>query len=165
MGTRNIKEGVEYYKPDVYTDFRGDLWTLWQKDKSGDFDLPYNHDKVSTSRKNVLRGIHGDTKSYKLITCLYGEIYFVTVDNRPDSNTYKKWDWEILSDKNRTQVLLEPGIGNGFYVLSDMCVFHYKWFYDGKYPDVEDQFTIKWNDPDINIFWPSQTPILQKRDL
>ncbi len=165
MGTRNIKSGVKYFSPDVYTDFRGDLWTLWQKGKSESFDMPYNHDKVSTSRKNVLRGIHGDTKSYKLITCLYGEIYFVTVDNRIDSDTYKKWDWEILSDKNRTQVLLEPGVGNGFFVLSDMCVFHYKWFYEGDYPDVEDQFTIKWNDPSINIFWPTQTPILQKRDL
>ena len=164
MGTRRIKSGVSYHDPDVYTDFRGDLWTLWQSGKS-DFDMPFNHDKVSTSRKNVLRGIHGDTKSHKLITCLYGEIYFVTVDNRPDSETYKQWDWEILSDKNRKQVLLEPGIGNGFYVLSDNSVFHYKWFYDGDYPDVDDQFTIKWNDPDINIYWPTQDPFLQKRDF
>ena len=163
MGTRRIDSGVTYYTPDVYTDFRGDLWTLWQQGKSS-FDMPFNHDKVSTSRKNVLRGIHGDTKSHKLITCLYGEIYFVTVDNRVESKSYKQWDWEILSDKNRKQVLLEPGIGNGFYVLSDTCVFHYKWFYDGEYPDVEDQFTIKWNDPALNIFWPSNTPILQKRD-
>jgi dTDP-4-dehydrorhamnose 3,5-epimerase len=163
LGTRRIDSGVTYYTPDVYTDFRGDLWTLWQQGKSS-FDMPFNHDKVSTSRKNVLRGIHGDTKSHKLITCLYGEIYFVTVDNRVESKSYKQWDWEILSDKNRKQVLLEPGIGNGFYVLSDTCVFHYKWFYDGEYPDVEDQFTIKWNDPALNIFWPSNTPILQKRD-
>jgi len=164
LGTRRIKDGVKFFTPNVYTDFRGDLWTIWKKDDF-DFDLSFNHDKVSTSRKNVLRGIHGDTKSHKLITCLYGEIYFVTVDNRPDSETYKQWDWEILSDKNRKQVLLKPGIGNGFYVLSDLCVFHYKWCYRGDYPDVEQQFTIKWNDPEINIFWPSQTPILQKRDL
>lgn len=164
MGTRRIDTGVTYWTPDVYTDFRGDLWTLWKQGESS-FDMPFNHDKVSTSRKGVLRGIHGDTKSYKLITCLYGEIYFVTVDNRVQSKSYKQWDWEILSDKNRKQVLLEPGIGNGFYVLSDMCVFHYKWFYDGEYPDVEEQFTIKWNDPEIDIFWPSNTPILQKRDF
>ena len=105
MGTRRIKNGVTFYTPDVYTDFRGDLWTLWHKDKS-EFNLPFNHDKVSTSRKNVLRGIHGDTKSHKLITCLHGEIYFVTVDNRPESDTYKQWDWEILSDRNRKQSIL-----------------------------------------------------------
>ena len=162
MGTRKIKDGVSYIEPDVYTDFRGDLWTLWKKGEGT--NLPFNHDKVSTSRKDVLRGIHGDFKSHKLVTCLHGEIYFVTVDNRKDSKTYGEWDWEILNDKNRAQVLLKPGIGNGFFVLSDTCVFHYKWLYDGEYPDVEDQFTIKWDDPRLNIHWPSQTPILQKRD-
>jgi dTDP-4-dehydrorhamnose 3,5-epimerase len=163
LGTRKIKDGVKYFHPDVYTDFRGDLWTLWQSGKS-DFDMPFNHDKVSTSRKNVIRGIHGDQKSYKLITCLYGEIYFVTVDNRIDSPTYGEWDWEILSDKNRTQALLSPGIGNGFCVLTENSVFHYKWFYNGDYPDVDEQFTIKWDDPKIGIDWPISNPILQKRD-
>ena len=163
MGSRNIKTGITYYDPDVYTDFRGDLWTLW-KDGVSEFDMPFNHDKVSTSRQHVLRGIHGDLKSHKLITCLYGELYFVTVDNRESSPTYLQWDWEILSDKNRKQVLLSPGIGNGFLVLSKDSVFHYKWFYDGDYPDVEDQFTIKWNDPMINIQWPITNPMLQPRD-
>ena len=163
LGSRKIKDGVQYFAPDVYTDFRGDLWTLWKKGESS-FDMNFNHDKVSTSRKDVIRGIHGDSKSYKLITCLYGEIYFVTVDNRKNSPTYGQWDWEMLSDKNRTQVLLSPGVGNGFCVMSDTCVFHYKWCYSGAYPDVEDQFTIKWNDPNIGIVWPISNPILQKRD-
>ena len=153
--------GVIIKQPDVHTDYRGDYWTIWE---DTDFDLVFNHDKVSTSGYGVLRGIHGDTKSWKLVTCLYGEIYFVTVDNRKESPTYLQWDWEVLSDKNRTQVLLSPGIGNGFYVLSEMCVFHYKWFYDGEYPDVEDQFTIKWNDKRLNIDWPIANPILQQRD-
>ena len=163
MGTRRIKDGIRYNTPDVYADFRGDLWTLW-KSGEGELDLPYNHDKVSVSRKDVLRGIHGDFKSSKLITCLYGEIYFVTVDNRADSPTYLQWDWEILNDKNRTQILLAPGIGNAFLVLSDQAIFHYKWCYEGEYADVEEQFTIKWNDPMINIFWPIDSPILQQRD-
>ena len=81
-------EGVQVLTPDIHTDYRGDLWTLW---KRGDLDLDFNHDKVSTSRKNVLRGIHGDKKSWKLITCLYGELYFVIVDNRAGSPTYLQW--------------------------------------------------------------------------
>ena len=163
MGTRRIKDGVSYYTPDVYTDYRGDLWTIW-KSGSSEFDLAYNHDKVSTSRKNVLRGLHGDYKSSKLITCLQGELYFVTVDNRPNSDTYLQWDWEILDDKKRTQVLLKPGIANGFLVLSETSIFHYKWHYPGEYPDVDDQFTIKWNNPNIKIDWPINNPILQPRD-
>ena len=154
-------EGVKVIQTDVFSDYRGDLWTLW---KSGDLGLAFNHDKVSTSRRNVLRGIHGDAKSHKLVTCLYGELYYVVVDNRPDSSTYMQWDWVILDDRKRKQVLLPPGVGNGFLVLSENSVLQYKWSYDGEYPDVDEQFTIKWDDPNLNINWPINNPILQPRD-
>jgi dTDP-4-dehydrorhamnose 3,5-epimerase len=154
---------VKIFQPDVFTDFRGDLWTLWNRDKF-ESKLEFNHDKVSTSRKYVLRGIHGDNKSWKLITCLYGELYFVVVDNRPNSPNYLKWDWLILDNKTYKSVLIPPMFGNGFLVLSKHSVFHYKWSYDGIYPDVKDQFTLKWNDSRINIEWPINNPILQKRD-
>lgn len=153
--------GVEVNKPAVHTDYRGDLWTLW---KSDSHRLSFNHDKVSTSRKHVLRGIHGDQKSWKLVTCLYGELYFVVVDPRRDSETYMTWDSMILNSQNRSQVLLPPGVGNGFLVLSEESVFHYKWCYPGAYPDVDEQFTIKWNDPEWDINWPIDNPILQARD-
>jgi len=160
---KTIKDGISVTQPDIHIDFRGDLWTLWHKEKTYP-GLNFNHDKVSTSRKNVLRGIHGDFKSHKLVTCLYGELYFVMVDNRADSPTYGKWESMILDDKSRKQVLLAPGIGNGFLVLSDYSVFHYKWAYSGDYPDVEQQFTIKWNDPILKIPWPINNPLLQMRD-
>jgi len=154
-------EGVTTLCPDAYTDYRGDLWTLW---KSGDHGLVFNHDKVSTSRKNVLRGIHGDLKSHKLVTCLYGELYFVVADTRQESETFGMWDWTILSAANKKQVLIPPGVGNGFLVLSDQSVFHYKWSYSGDYPDVDNQFTIKWDDNQYAINWPINNPILQPRD-
>ena len=153
--------GVIIRKPDIHTDYRGDYWTTWKDD---DFDLAFNHDKVSTSSHGVLRGIHGDNKSWKLVTCLCGSIYFVIVDNRPTSDTYMLWESMILDDKKRKQVLIPPGVGNGFFVLSDHCVFQYKWSYEGEYPDVEDQFTIKWDDSMIDIDWPVDNPILSKRD-
>ena len=152
---------VKILEPDVFYDYRGDLWTLW---KQGDHGLSFNHDKVSTSRKHVLRGIHGDQKSWKLITCLYGEMYFVVVDNRKDSETYLQHQSMILDDRKRKMVLIPPGVGNGFLVLSEYSVFSYKWAYDGKYPDVENQFTIKWNDKRLNIDWQIQNPILSERD-
>lgn len=153
--------GVVIREQDAFTDYRGDLYTIWKND---DFNLNFNHDKVSTSRKHVLRGIHGDTKSWKLVTCLYGEIYFVVVDNRESSDTFMKWESMILSDRNRKQVLLPPGVGNGFLVLSNHSVFHYKWSYEGEYADVNQQFTIKWNDSTFNINWPIDNPILSRRD-
>ena len=156
-------DGVKIFEPDIFTDFRGDLWTTWKKDEFP-INLDFNHDKVSTSRKDVLRGIHGDFKSWKLITCLYGQMFFILVDNRKDSKTYLQWNSMILDDRKRKLVLIPPGVGNGFLVLSDYSIFSYKWSYSGKYPDVGDQFTIKWNDKRLNIDWPITNPILQQRD-
>ena len=152
---------VKIYQPDVFEDFRGELFTLYKQEES---DLYFNHDKVSISKQNVLRGLHGDNKSWKLITCLAGEVYLVVVDNRPNSENYMKWDWVVLTAKNRKQILIPPKFANGHFVLSPEATFFYKWSYPGEYPDVESQFTLKWNDPNINIHWPSDNPILSKRD-
>lgn len=148
-------------QPDSFEDFRGELFTSYKK---GDYNLDFNHDKVSISRQNVLRGLHGDSKSFKLITCLAGEVLLVVVDNRPESKNYLKWDSIILTSKNRKQVLIPPMFANGHLILSNEATFFYKWSYDGDYPDVEDQFTLKWNDPKIGIHWPISKPILSKRD-
>jgi len=152
---------VQIIDGDMFTDYRGDVCTLW---KSNNMDISWNHDKICTSRKHVIRGIHGDFKSTKLVCCLYGELYFVVVDYRKDSPTYMQWDHMILDDRQRKNVLLPPGVGNGFCVMSNDSVFHYKWSYKGEYPDVKDQFTIKWNDPKLNINWPIDWPILSGRD-
>jgi len=154
---------VKVYANDAYYDFRGELWTLWDKNKF-EPKLEFNHDKISTSRKHVLRGIHGDNKAWKMVSCLFGEVYFVIVDNRPSSPHYKKWEWTMLSDRNKKSILTPPGIGIGFLVMSEIALFHYKWSYEGEYPDIDTQFTLKWNDPELNIEWPIDNPILQKRD-
>ena len=152
---------VHSYIPDAFEDFRGELYTLYKKTNSS---REFNHDKVSISRQNVLRGLHGDSKSHKLVTCLAGEIYFVVVDNRPDSPNYLKWDWTILTSKNRKTVLVPPMFANGHFILSKEATFFYKWSYEGEYPDVKDQFTLKWDNPKIGIHWPTSKPILSKRD-
>jgi len=152
---------IKIYQPDVFEDFRGELFTLFKQEKNS---LIFNHDKVSISKQHVLRGLHGDSKSWKLITCLAGEIYLVVVDNRPESSNYLKWDWIILTAKNRKQILIPPMFANGHFILSQEATFFYKWSYPGEYPDVKDQFTLKWNDPKINITWPISTPILSERD-
>jgi len=154
---------VGVFDSDMFRDYRGDIWTTYKK-KTSAIKLDFIHDKFSSSRKSVIRGIHGDYKTWKMVSCIHGEIYFVVVDNRPDSETYLQWDWMILDDKERKQVLLPPGFGNGFCVMSDTAVFSYKLAYDGEYSDVDQQFTLKWNDPRVNIDWPTSNPILQARD-
>jgi len=164
---RGILTDIKSYTPSSYEDFRGDLYTTWKQDEfknAFNVDLEFVHDKTSISKYNVLRGIHGDNKSWKYMACVHGEIYYVIVDCRKDSPTYMEWDWEILSSKNKKMLLIPPNFGSSFYVLSKIAVVNYKWAYPGKYPDVDDQFTIQWNDPKINIHWPTNNPILSERD-
>jgi dTDP-4-dehydrorhamnose 3,5-epimerase len=152
---------VKIFQPSSFEDYRGELYTLFNQEEH---DLIFNHDKVAVSRQHVLRGLHGDDKAWKLITCLTGEIYLVVVDNRPESSNYLKWDSIILTAHNRKQVLVPPMFANGHLVLSKSATFFYKWSYPGDYPDVKDQFSLKWDDPKIGIQWPIDNPILSNRD-
>jgi dTDP-4-dehydrorhamnose 3,5-epimerase len=153
---------IKIFQPVAFEDFRGTLFTFYQSDN--DMGLQFNHDKVSISRQHVLRGLHGDEKSFKLVSCLAGELLLVVVDNRFDSPNYLKWDSIMLTSSNRIQVLLPPMFANGHLVMSHSATFFYKWSYPGGYPDVNEQFTLKWNDPKINIHWPISNPILAVRD-
>jgi dTDP-4-dehydrorhamnose 3,5-epimerase len=152
---------VKIFQPSSFEDYRGELYTLFNQDEH---ELVFNHDKVAVSRQHVLRGLHGDDKAWKLITCIAGEIYLVVIDNRSESPNYLKWDSIILTANNRKQVLVPPMFANGHLVLSKSATFFYKWAYPGEYPDVKDQFSLKWNDPKINISWPIDNPILSNRD-
>jgi dTDP-4-dehydrorhamnose 3,5-epimerase len=152
---------VKIHQPDSFEDYRGELYTIFKQEYN---ELMFNHDKVAISRQNVLRGLHGDSKSWKLITCLAGEIYLVVVDNRPESPNYLKWDSVVLTSKNKKSVLVPPMFANGHLVLSQEATFFYKWAYSGNYPDVQDQFSLNWNDPKLNIHWPINNPILSDRD-
>lgn len=149
------------YQHDSFEDHRGELYTVYDYKE---LPLQFNHDKVAVSRQNVLRGIHGDSKAFKLITCLRGTIFLVVVDNRDWSPTYLQWDSIILRGSNRKSVLVPPNFGNGHLVLSSEAIFFYKWSYEGDYPDVKDQFSLNWKDPRINIAWPIDNPILSERD-
>jgi len=158
---------VKIFTPSVNEDNRGNIFTTYSKDiycKYLPESLEFIHDKFAESKKNVLRGLHGDTKTWKLITCIYGEIFEVVVDIRPDSPTYLKWDSFELNSKNKKQILVPPNYVNGYCVLNDFSVFHYKLAYEGEYFDVAQQMVVKWDDPRLNINWPVKEPILQARD-
>ena len=99
----NTFSEVEVFDADMFRDYRGDIWTTYKKATSS-IKLDFIHDKYSSSRKDVIRGVHGDYKTWKMVSCLQGELYFVVVDNRPKSKTYLHWDWMILDDKTRQQV-------------------------------------------------------------
>lgn len=155
-------------RPSISRDLRGNIYTTYNEDTYKDFlppGLKFIHDKFATSRYNVLRGLHGDSKTWKLVSCVWGELYEVVVDMRPESANYKKWDSFELKADDYSQALIPPGFVNGYYVLSEHAVFHYKLAYSGEYIDANEQLTIAWNDADLGIKWPCKAPILQDRDI
>lgn len=159
--------GVYILTPSVSEDIRGNIWTSFLKDEVEKLlpdDLFFKHDKFSTSKHNVLRGIHGDTKSWKLVTCVHGEIQQVVVDMRKKSPTYKQWQDFNISKDNQQLILIPPNMGNAYYVNSSEAVYHYKLAYIGDYIDADEQFSLRWNDNTIGINWMSNNPVLSNRD-
>jgi dTDP-4-dehydrorhamnose 3,5-epimerase len=163
----NIFPEVKIFTPSVNSDERGTIFTTYSKDDYNKFlppGLEFIHDKFAESKQNVLRGLHGDNKTWKLISCIHGNIFEVIADMRPTSKTYLRWDSFELDDKNKKQILVPPDFVNGYCVLSDFAVFHYKLAYRGDYIDASDQLVVKWNDERLKINWPIKNPVLQPRD-
>nr|WP_321397843.1 dTDP-4-dehydrorhamnose 3,5-epimerase family protein [uncultured Desulfobacter sp.] len=156
-------DGVLLIKPTIFEDFRGEYietYNMDQYQKKG-ITCDFIQDDISVSTQNVLRGIHGDTETWKLISCVYGKFYFVVVNCNKNSSDFGKWQSFNLSDKNRWQILVPPKYGNAHLVMSNMTIFHYK---QTTYYNPKRQFTYTWNDPRFNIWWPIKNPIISRRD-
>jgi dTDP-4-dehydrorhamnose 3,5-epimerase len=149
--------------PTIFEDFRGSYVEVYNEKayRKNGIDVKFIQDDVSISHRGVLRGIHGDQVTTKLVTCLLGRIYLVVVNNDSTSPQYRQWVSFTLSDSNRLQVLVPPKFGVAHLVLSEVAVFHYK---QSTYYDRESQFTLRWNDERLNIYWPVKDPILSRRD-
>lgn len=149
--------------PSMFRDHRGTYVETYNIDDYliNGIDVRFVRDDISTSAKNVLRGIHYDEKTWKLIQCMFGRIFFVVADMRKDSRNYLKWVSIMLDDVSRQQVLVPPGFGNGHLVLSDSCIFHYKM---SEYYDPANECGVKWDDPKLGIPWPVNDPVLSEKD-
>ena len=151
--------GLLEIKLDKHVDNRGEIWSIYEDCSI----LPtFVEDKITVSHKNVLRGLHGDYITGKLISCLHGEIFLAVVDFRQDSGTFLGIKTFHLTDQKPTMVYVPAGFLNGHLCLSKKCLFFYKW--SEKYSGPENQISIKWDDPTLNIEWPVNNPILSARD-
>jgi len=156
---------VAIITPNIFYDYRGEYVETWNVENYKIFNkgnIVFKQDDISTSTKYTLRGLHGDFKTWKLVQCIYGSLLQAIVDMRPDSKTYLKYELFPITDKNRTQILIPPGFENGHLVMSEYGVFSYK--QSTLYTGTDNQFTVRWDDPKLNIPWPITNPILSLRD-
>jgi dTDP-4-dehydrorhamnose 3,5-epimerase len=168
----NIKESqrikdLRTITPETFHDFRGEYVETFNAAKYIFHDsrgglVEFVEDDISVSRRGVLRGLHGDDKTWKPVQCLFGAFYFVVVDMRTGSPTYLNWKSYTLNDRSRMQVLVPAGCANGHLVLTEQCIFSYK--QSQYYSGMKGQFSLRWDDPRLNIYWPIRNPILSERD-
>lgn len=153
-------------EPKVFTDERGFFLETFQAEKysaQARITLPFVQDNHSRSSRGVLRGLHFQINKPqgKLVRVVNGTVFDVAVDIREGSPTFGQWESVILSDENKLQFWVPPGFAHGFIVLSDIADFAYKCT---DYYDASDEASILWNDPDLNIAWPINDPILSEKD-
>jgi len=153
-------------EPDVHQDGRGFFLETYhaRKYRDGGIPLPFVQDNESFSAtRGILRGLHAQLRfpQGKLVRAIQGEIWDVAVDLRPGSPTFRKWVTRTLTGDNHHQLYVPPGFVHGFCVLSETALVQYKCT-DLYRPD--DEISVIWNDPDLGVAWPIESPVLNAKD-
>lgn len=154
-------------EPRVFEDDRGFFLESFNErdfaEKTG-ISTAFVQDNHSRSTKNVLRGLHYQTKQPqgKLVRVTAGEIFDVAVDLRSTSRTFGRWVGVRLSARNKQQLWVPPGFAHGFLVLSETAEVLYK---ATDYYAPQHERSLLWCDPDLSIAWMlEQNPIVSPKD-
>jgi dTDP-4-dehydrorhamnose 3,5-epimerase len=157
--------GVLIVEPDVFGDARGFFMENWNGARYEEQGIPdhFVQDNLSFSAHGVLRGLHfqNPRAQGKLVSVLQGEVFDVAVDIRVGSPTFGRWTGVTLSADNKRQFWVPPDFAHGFVVTGENALFSYKCtdYYAPEYDG-----SILWNDPEIGIEWPVESPSLSNKD-
>jgi len=157
---------VKIFKPDVFGDERGYFFESFHAEKFAAYGItdPFVQDNESKSQKNVLRGLHYQLEPFaqgKLVRVIQGAVLDVAVDIRRNSPTFGKWVSMNLSAENKWICWIPKGFAHGFVTLEDDTIFTYKC--TGVYNKASEA-SIRWDDPDLNIEWGINEPLLSGKD-
>ena len=150
---------------EVFRDDRGLFMEVYQRDQFRSVGLPETFVQLNQSRsvRNVVRGLHfqWDPPMAKLMRVTNGAAFLVAVDIRHDSPTLGQWVGETVTSENVLQLWAPAGFARGFCVLSDTADVQY--LCTATYNHTGES-GIAWNDPEIGIRWPTDTPMLSGKD-
>lgn len=160
-------EGLLIIEPRIFKDDRGEFFESFnqlQFDEATNKQYQFVQDNQSISKKNVLRGLHFQKPPFaqgKLVRVIKGAVLDVALDIRRLSSTYGQHVAVELSNENNRQLFIPPGFAHGFIALEENTIFAYKCtnYYA---PDYEG--TIRWNDPELQINWGSETCLVSEKD-
>ena len=157
--------GVKLIEPAVYGDARGYFFEAFNRGRFAEHGLPTDFPQANTSRsaRGVLRGLHHQwpKPQGKLVWVLEGSVFDVAVDIRRSSATFGQWFGAELSVDNHRMMYVPPGFLHGFVVTSEYATFSYLCT---ELYDASCDRSVAWNDPDIGVEWPTQSPLLSGKD-
>jgi len=166
-------DGPLLLTPKVFGDDRGYFLESWNRRNFAEAlgipeaEVPsFVQDNQSRSCRGVLRGLHyqvAPEAQAKLVRCVAGEIFDVAVDLRRNCPSFGQWTGARLSGTNHRQLWVPVGFAHGFLTLSDNAEVLYKTV---GYWNRACERSLRWNDPDIGIEWPSTgiEPMLADKD-
>ena len=160
-------EGLLVIEPDVFEDDRGYFFETYSNLKYKQFgiDAEFVQDNLSKSFFGTVRGLHyqvGSKVQGKLCQVIKGKVLDVAVDIRFDSPTFGQHFAIELSGADKKQFWIPPGFAHGFSVLSEEVLFSYKCT---NYYSKNDERSILYNDPELNIDWKVTNPIVSEKDM
>lgn len=162
---QTVLPGAVIIEPRVFGDARGFFVETYQdkRYKEAGISLDFVQDNHSRSSYGVLRGLHFQKTrpQGKLVRVTSGRVWDVAADINPASPTFRQWVGVELTGENQRQFYVPPGYAHGFVVLSDTADFLYK---VTDYYDPQDEGSVAWNDPDLNIDWHIVEPKLSAKD-
>lgn len=158
--------GVVILEPRVFGDERGFFLESYNQKVFAELGIEerFVQDNHSSSRRNVLRGLHYQIKHAqgKLVRAVEGEILDVAVDVRRSSPTFGGWEAVRLSGEKLRMLWIPPGFAHGFRVISEKAQVLYK---TTDYYAPEHERTLAWDDPDLKIDWEVDgKPIVSAKD-
>ena len=164
--TQSELPGLLIIDPKVFGDERGYFFESYNEVAFAAAGLVagFVQDNESRSARGVLRGLHFQEPPHeqgKLVRVASGAVMDVTVDIRKDSPTYGNWAAYELSEQNKRMLWIPPGFAHGFVTLENDTIFIYKCT---KVYNRESENAIRWNDPDLNIDWGIENPIISEKD-
>lgn len=151
--------------PAVFPDDRGWFFEFYREEILKKHGIPavFPQENISYSKKGVIRGLHFQRPPYaqgKLVTVIRGKVLDVAVDLRPDSPTFGKVYTCLLDGEKHNQLMVPEGFAHGFAALEE-SIFHYKC--TNVYSRAHES-GIVWNDPELNIQWPVEKPLISEKD-
>ena len=160
MITRTNLKDLFIIKNKSFKDKRGYFKELARENK---INKKFPFHVMSYSKKNVIRGLHIQTKDSqgKFISVIKGRIFDVAVDLRKNSKTFGQSFTCTLSENNSKSIFIPPGFAHGFQALDKENYIIYSCT---KYRNAKSETTIDFNDKNLKIKWPNKKTIISKKD-